>query len=182
MGNRPLPFSIIFFISSSKLEDNTIIVLWADHGYHLGDKSATVKFTLWEKANRVPFIIVAPGITKPGTRCERPVSLVDVFPTLNELAGLPLKPELDGQSLVPLLKNPQMEWQRPALMTQNPGNHAVRSERWRYIRYRDGTEELYDHTKDPWEHENLASNPEYNHIKEQHKKWLPTHEKALRRK
>ncbi|WDE97719.1 sulfatase [Lentisphaera profundi] len=160
--------------------ENTIIILWSDHGYHLGDKSATVKFTLWEKANHVPFIIVAPGITKPGTRCDRPVSLVDIFPTLNELANLPVKVELDGQSLVPLLKNPQMNWKRPALMTQNPGNHAIRSDRWRYIRYKDGTEELYDHSKDPWEHENLASNPEYKAIKEQHKKWLPKNEKAFR--
>jgi arylsulfatase A-like enzyme len=154
--------------------DSTIIILWADHGYHLGDKEATVKFTLWEKANRVPFIIVAPGITKPGTRIERPVSLLDIYPTLIELAGLPEKEGLDGQSLLPLLKDPQATWESPAVMTWLRGNHAVRSDRWRYIRYRDGTEELYDHSTDPWEWTNLASNPEYAEIIEEHKKWLPS--------
>jgi arylsulfatase A-like enzyme len=156
--------------------DNTIIVLWSDHGYHLGDKTACVKFTLWEKANRVPFIIVAPGVTKPGSRCDRPVGLVDLYPTLAELAGLPPREGLDGLSLVPLLKNPERKWERPALMTQNRGNHAIRTDRWRYIRYADGTEELYDHERDPWEHKNLAKDPEYAPIIAQHKKWLPSTE------
>ena len=151
-------------------------MLWSDHGYHLGDKTACVKFTLWEKANRVPFIIVAPGVTKPGSRCDRPIGLVDLYPTLVELAGLPSKNDLDGLSLVPLLKDPARQWERPALMTQNPGNHAVRTDRWRYIRYADGTEELYDHDKDPWEHKNLAKDPEYAPIIAQHKQWLPAKE------
>ncbi len=155
---------------------NTIIVLWSDHGYHLGDKTACVKFTLWEKANHVPLIFVAPGVAKPGTRCDRPVGLVDIYPTLIELAGLPAKGDLDGKSLVPLLKNPQAKWDRPALMTQLRGNHAVRSERWRYIRYRDGTEELYDHTKDPWEWNNLASDPALADVIAEHRKWLPKKE------
>jgi len=114
--------------------DSTIIILWADHGYHLGDKEATVKFTLWEKANRVPFIIVAPGVTKPGTYIDRPVSLLDIYPTLIELAGLPQKEGLDGHSLVALLEDPEAQWERPAVMTWLKGNHAVRSDRWRYIR------------------------------------------------
>jgi len=156
---------------------NTIIVLWADHGYHLGDKENCVKFTLWEKANRVPFIIVAPGVTAPGSRCARPVSLVDIYPTLVELAGLPKKDGLDGVSLVPLLKDPQAEWERPAIMTQGKGNHAVRTQRWRYIRYRDGSEELYDHENDPWEHTNLAKNPQYADVIAEHKKWLPKTER-----
>lgn len=156
---------------------NTIIILWADHGYHLGDKEACVKFTLWEKANHVPFIVVAPGVTTPGSRCERPVSLVDIYPTLVELAGLPKKEDLDGQSLVPLLKNPSAQWKRPARMTQNKGNHAIRSERWRYIRYRDGSEELYDHTTDPWEWTNLAKDTRYKEVIEEHKKWLPKSER-----
>ena len=104
--------------------ENTIIVLWSDHGYHLGDKTSCGKTTLWEKANHVPFIIVAPGITKPGTRIDTPVGLVDIYPTLLDLAGLPAKPDLDGQSLVPLLKDPQAKWDRPALMTQGRGNHC----------------------------------------------------------
>lgn len=155
---------------------NTIIVLWADHGYHLGDKESCVKFTLWEKANRVPFIIVAPGVTSPGSRCDRPVGLIDIYPTLVELAGLPPKKDLDGKSLVPLLKDPTQKW-HPALMTMGKGNHAVRSDRWRYIRYSDGTEELYDHSTDPWEWRNLAAESEYADIIRQHRKWLPIKER-----
>jgi arylsulfatase A-like enzyme len=158
--------------------DNTIIVLWADHGYHLGDKENCVKFTLWEKANHVPFIIVAPGITTAGSRCDRPVSLVDIYPTLLELCGLPPKADNDGQSLVPLLKNPQQEWTRPARMTQMRGNHAIRTGRWRYIHYKDGSEELYDHDNDPWEITNLASDVSYAPVIAAHKKWLPKTEKA----
>ncbi|HIJ71218.1 MAG TPA: sulfatase-like hydrolase/transferase [Planctomycetes bacterium] len=156
--------------------DNTIIVLWADHGYHLGDKESCVKFTLWEKANHVPFIIVAPKVTKPGSRCDRPVSLLDIYPTLVELAGLPQKQDLDGKSLVPLLRNPTQKW-HPALMTWGKGNHAVRSDRWRYIRYSDGSQELYDHSRDPWEWTNLATVPEYAQVMKEHEKWLPANEK-----
>ncbi|HUV65581.1 MAG TPA: sulfatase [Sedimentisphaerales bacterium] len=163
-------------LDASGRADNTIIVLWADHGYHLGDKESCVKFTLWEKANHVPFIIVAPGATTPGSRCDRPVSLLDIYPTLVELAGLPPKKDVDGKSLLPLLRDPQKEWQ-PAIMTMRRGNHAVRSDRWRYIRYSDGSEELYDHSKDPWEWTNLATQPEYAQIIDEHRKWLPSNEK-----
>jgi len=156
--------------------ENIIIVLWADQGYHLGDKESCVKFTLWEKANHVPFITVAPGVAKPGSRCNRPVSLIDIYPTLIELAGLPPKEDLDGKSLVPLLKDPCRKWQ-PALMTMGRGNQAVRSDRWRYIRYSDGSEELYDHSKDPWEWTNLAAQPEYAEVLYEHKRWLPKDER-----
>lgn len=156
---------------TAKIE-NTIIVLWSDHGHHVGDKENFTKFTLWEKANRVPFIIVAPGIGEPGTRIDQPVSLLDIYPTLLDLAGLPHKEDLDGQSLVPLMKNPEMEWDRPAVTTMGRGNHAVRSKRWRYIRYRDGTVELYDHENDPWEWNNLAGDPEYEEVFHEHKKML----------
>ena len=156
--------------------DEAIIVLWSDHGYHLGDKESCVKFTLWEKANHVPLIIVAPGITTPGVVCERPVSLLDLYPTLIELCGLPEKPELDGVSLVPLLKDPKASWDRPALMTMGRGNHAVRSERYRYIRYSDGSEELYDHENDPWEWDNLANNPELHPEIAKLRSWIPESE------
>jgi len=163
-------------LDSTGQAGNTIVVLWADHGYHLGDKESCVKFTLWEKANHVPFIIVAPGVTKPGSRCDRPVSLIDIYPTLVDLAGLPSKKDLDGKSVVPLLRDPHKQWQ-PALMTMGKGNHAVRSDRWRYIRYKDGSEELYDHSNDPWEWTNLARQPEYAEVIAKHKKWLPTNER-----
>jgi arylsulfatase A-like enzyme len=164
-------------LDASGRADNTIIVLWADNGYHLGDKTSAVKFTLWEKATRIPFIIVAPGVTKPGSRCETPVSLLDIYPTLLELAGLPPKADNEGVSLVPLLKDPKAEWKQPAIMMMGEGNYAVRTERWRYIHYRDGTEELYDHNSDPWEWNNLAALPEYSKVIAEHKKWLPIKEK-----
>jgi len=135
--------------------DNTIIVLWSDHGYHLGDKECYVKFTMWEKANHVPFIIVAPGVTTPGTRCKAPVSLLDIYPTLLDVAGLPPNPKNDGVSLRPLLEDPNAEWNRPALMTYGEGNHAIRTPTHRYIRYEDGSEELYTHV-DNWNVDNLA--------------------------
>ena len=136
--------------------DHTIIVLWSDHGYHLGDKECFVKFTLWEKANHVPFIIVAPGVTKPGTRCSAPVSLLDIYPTLVDLAGLPANPTNDGVSLRPLLENPSAAWNRPALMTYEKGNHAIRTPDYHYIRYHDGSDELYS-DNDPWNIKNLHS-------------------------
>ena len=121
-----------------------------------------------------------PGITQPGTRIDTPVGLVDIYPTLLDLAGLPAKPDLDGQSLVPLLKDPQAKWDRPALMTQGRGNHAVRSRDWRYIRYKDGTEELYDcKTDDPWNHSNLLAGEDrdkYASVVAEHQKWLPATE------
>ena len=169
---------ILDALDNSPYADNTIIVLWSDHGYHLGEKEHWEKFALWEKTNHIPFIIVAPDITHlrrghPGTRCERPVSLVDIYPTLIELCGLEPKPELDGISLVPLLRDPDAKWERPALMTYQRGNHAVRDERWRYIRYADGTEELYDHSNDPNEWYNVAGNPKNAEVIRRLKRWLP---------
>ncbi len=174
-------------LDASGRADNTIIVLWSDHGYHLGDKQTCVKFTLWEKANHIPFIIVVPpalrsaqseewGGSMPGQICDTPVSTIDLYPTLIDLVGLPPKADNDGQSLVPLLKNPRAEWDRPALMTEGPGNHAIRSDRWRFIHYNDGTEELYDHDSDPWEHTNVADNPENAQVLADHRKWLPKNE------
>lgn len=151
--------------------DNTIIILWSDHGYHIGDKNLCIKHTLWEKANRVPFIVVAPGVTTPGVRCDRPVSLVDIYPTLVELAGLKRSETLEGQSLVPLLKNPKLEWDRPALMSYEDGNHAIRTEDYRYIRYADGSEELYS-DEDPWNINNLARNSKMNPVLIRHRRLM----------
>ena len=112
-------------------------------------------------------------MTREQSRTERPVSFVDLFPTLNELCGLPPVPNLDGVSLVPLLKDPQRAWAQPALTTHGLGNHALRNERWRYIRYADGGEELYDHQDDPHEWTNLAGKPEFATVKTELTKWLP---------
>lgn len=160
-------------LDASPRRDNTIIVLWSDHGFHLGEKNHIEKFALWEKANHIPFIVVAPGITKPGSRCDAPVDMTVLYPTLLELAGLKPDPKCDGDSIVPLLRDPQSEWERPALMTYGRGNHAVRTARWRYIRYTDGSEELYDHDRDPHEWTNLADNPKHAAIIASHRRWLP---------
>lgn len=153
--------------------DTTIVVLWSDHGYHLGEKSAWHKFTLWEESTRVPMIFSVPGMTKAGSRCTRPAGLIDLYPTLIELCGLPKKAGLDGQSLAPLLRNPKAVWERPALTTMGNNNHSLRDEHWRYIRYADGSEELYDHRNDPKEWRNLAANPEHAAVKRNFARWLP---------
>ena len=165
---------IVDALDRSGRADNTIIVLWGDHGWHLGEKLRWRKQTLWEESTRVPLIFVAPGLTAPGSRSERAVSLLDLFPTLAELAGLDVPEHLEGTSLVPLLENPDAAWDRPAISTHHFGNHAVRSERFRYIRYNDGSEELYDHGADPNEWHNLADDPDYADAKAELASWLPT--------
>ena len=160
-------------LDASGYADNTIIVMWSDHGWHLGEKQHWRKFALWEEATRVPMVIVAPGVTRSGPRCVRTVSLLDIYPTLVELCGLRANPRLEGKSIVPLLRKPDAEWNRPVLTTHGRYNHAVRSERWRYIRYKDGTEELYDHQRDPMEWANLASWPEHGDVKKELAAWLP---------
>ena len=164
---------IVAALDASPAAGNTIVVLWSDHGWHLGEKNHLHKFTLWERSTRVPFILIAPGFTRAGTRTARPVGTADLFPTLAELCGLPSVAGLDGQSLVPLLRDPARAWERPALTTHGRGNHALRNERWRYIRYADGGEELYDHEKDPNEWTNLAGRPEFAAVKASLAKWLP---------
>jgi arylsulfatase A-like enzyme len=166
---------------------NTVIALWSDHGWHLGEKEHWHKTTLWEEATRVPLVISAPGFGSG--RSNRPVSLLDLYPTLIELctAGTSsavqdsvvklqnLRDEntqLDGVSLVPLLRDPKAEWNRPAVIEYKQGNVAVRSERYRYIRYRDGGEELYDHRVDSHEWNNLASEKDAAPIKSELAGWI----------
>ena len=163
-------------LAQSPIGNQTIIVLWSDHGFHLGEKDHIEKFMLWEKSTHIPFIISAPGITKPGDRCDQPVDMSVLYPTLLELCHLPPDASCDGESVLPLLKNPKASWERPALMTYMRGNHAIRDTRFRYIRYADGTEELYDHEKDPNEWRNLANMPEWNHVKTKLGQWIPKKE------
>ncbi|MCH8921651.1 MAG: sulfatase [Planctomycetes bacterium] len=161
---------------------NTIVVLWSDHGMHLGEKQQWEKFTLFEESTRVPLMFIVPGVTKAGSVCDRPVSLLDVYPTLNELCGLPKRDDLDGVSLVPLLKNPSSKWQRPAVTTWGKNNHAVRGQRYRYIRHPNGDEQLYDHQADPDEFTNIAAKPEMAGVKKRLAKWLPNSSAAAVRR
>jgi arylsulfatase A-like enzyme len=154
-------------------KNNTIIVFWGDHGWHLGEKKHWRKFALWEESTRAPLFFVAPGVTKPNSTCERTVDFMSIYPTLCELAGLEVPKHNEGPSVVSLLKDPKAAWNKPALTTHGRNNHAVRSERWRYIRYADGGEELYDHQTDPLEWKNLASDPQYASVKRDLAKWLP---------
>lgn len=164
---------LIEAIDQCGLAENTVIILWSDHGWHLGEKNHLHKFTLWERSTRVPLIVATPKIGRPGQVSHQPVSLVDLFPTLCDICSLPTPKGIDGQSFSPLLKNPDRESPRPAITTHGYQNHAVRSDRFRYIRYADGGEELYDHSKDPHEWHNLAEDPTLQTIKDSLRKWLP---------
>lgn len=160
-------------LMKSKYAGNTIVVFWSDHGYHLGTKGHWHKSTLWEESTRVPFIIKLPGRGKTGTLCDQPVDLVNIYPTLISLCGLPTKNDLDGHDLTPLLNNPSANWPHPAISEIGRGRIAVRTKDWRYIRYADSTEELYHRKSDPNEWYNLAGKPAYRHQIEEHRKWLP---------
>ena len=160
-------------LDKSLYKKNTIIVLFGDHGWHLGEKEHWRKFALWEEATRVPFIIVAPGVAKPNSVCERTVNLMDIYPTLVSLCGLPFKEGVEATNIRPLLLNPKLAWDHPSITTFGFGNHAVRTERWRYIQYNDKTEELYDHNADPYEWKNLAWDPKYTDIKKKLSAWIP---------
>ncbi|MEM7146324.1 MAG: sulfatase [Verrucomicrobiota bacterium] len=165
-------------LEESPHKDNTIIVLWGDHGWHLGEKQHWRKFALWEEATRAPLIFVAPGVTEPGGICDRPVDFSAIYPTLCDLAGLESPKHLDGVSLRPLLENPNAEWPGVAITTHGYQNHAVRDQNWRYIRYADGSEELYDHRSDPNEFTNLVNDPSKQKIKNRLAHHLPdTHTK-----
>ncbi len=153
--------------------DNTLVVLWSDHGWHLGEKETWRKFTLWERATRVPLVFAGPGVPR-GVRSDATVELIDIYPTLLDLAGLPADPALDGLSLRAYFEQPARPSLRPALTTWGLGNHAVRSERWRYIQYHDGSKELYDHANDPHEWTNLAARPDLQPVIAEHARWLPT--------
>jgi arylsulfatase A-like enzyme len=156
-------------LDQSPHRDSTIVVLWSDHGFHLGEKEHWQKFTGWRQSTHVPFIIhVPPGVpglpagTKAGTRCTHAVNLVDMYRTLTDLCGLPAKADVSPNSLVPLLADPQAAWPHPSLThLEKPDSYAISFEDWRYIHYEDGGEELYDIRNDPYEWKNLAALPEF---------------------
>jgi len=163
---------VVEAVEASGMADRTLIVLFSDHGYLLGQKDISGKNALWEDVTRVPLIFAGPGVAAGG-KSTQPAELLDMYPTLIELCGLPPRRELEGLSLVPQLTNDKAPRARPAITTSNQGNHAVRSERYRYIQYADGTEELYDHETDPNEWISLAGDPGLTEILAQHRRWLP---------
>jgi arylsulfatase A-like enzyme len=155
--------------------NNTTVVLWSDHGWHLGEKLHWRKFTLWERSTRNILMVNAPGVTKAGSVCDRTVSMMDIYPTLMDLTGLKAPGVQEGESLMTWLRDPKAPKKTPAVTTYLFSNHAVRTERWRYIRYRDGGEELYDRAQDPNEWTNLALKPEMAAVKKDLAQWLPKH-------
>ena len=138
----------------------TVIVLTSDHGWNLGEKTHWCKAAIWRNTTRVPFMVVLPGVTKAGTRNNQPISHVDIYPSLCDFAGIPKPDHLEGRSILPLLRDPSAT-RDFAFLSYGPQNTAAQSERYRYIRYEDGSEELYDHQKDPHEWTNLIGNKKY---------------------
>jgi arylsulfatase A-like enzyme len=163
---------ILDALAGSKYADNTIIVVWGDHGWHLGEKLRFRKGSLWKESTQLPLIVHVPGMTK-GLVCDRNVNLIDLYPTLIDLCGLPEK-ELDGKTFKPLLKNPELEW-APTVTTRGEGSHSVISERWHYIIHRTEAEELYDLDKDPMEWTNLANleSSDLEKVKQYMRSFLP---------
>lgn len=163
---------VIAALDQSAHARNTVIVFWSDNGWHLGEKQHWHKSTLWQRSTHIPMIFAGPGTSAAGRARTQPVTLLDIYPTLVDLCGLSKRDGLDGTSLAPLLRDAGRKW-KPAVSTFEPGNHAVISEKWRYIRYRDGGEELYDRKADRHEYTNLAGDAKLAPIKQEMARWLP---------
>lgn len=175
---------VLTALDQSGVADDTIVVLWSDHGWHLGEKQITGKNTLWDRSTRVPLIFAGPGVTSGG-RCGQPAELLDIYPTLTELCGLPEQPGLEGHSLVPQLRDSSAKREWPAITTHNHDNHGIRTTRWRYIHYADGSEELYDMQADPNEWVNLVTEQSRENanttaqVLRELRKWIPTSRKPV---
>jgi arylsulfatase A-like enzyme len=165
-------------LEQSPYADNTIVVLWSDHGFHMGEKMSFRKFTLWEEATRVPFIIYdgRQKEARNGRTCAQAVSLINIYRTLADMSGLEAPSYVDGESLVPQLSDTNKKLKKPTITSWGRGNYAVRTEKWRYIRYFDGTEELYAHESDSNEWHNLAQKVEFQEVKRKLSTYLPKNE------
>lgn len=159
-------------LENSAYADNTIIVLWSDHGYRLGEKGSFSKHCLWQEGTRVPLIYKGPGI-KAGIKENAPVELLSLYPTLLDLCGLPAYGKNEGHTLLPLLKGEAANWSHPAITTYGKNNHALVTNRYRFIQYEDGSVELYDHDSDPNEWYNIAKDPDYSDLIGEFRNKLP---------
>lgn len=161
-------------LENSDYKDNTIVVFLSDNGWHFGEKLTWTKFTLWKEATRVPLIVAGPGIQK-GITSLKPVGLIDLYPTLLELCGLPQPAhQLEGKSFYPLLTQADPIWEHGVVTTYGRDNHCITTERWKYIRYFDGSEELYDRASDNYEWINLIGQGNDRQIISSLEKWLPS--------
>ena len=163
---------VVDAVDRSPHKDNTIVILFSDHGYHIGEKDRVSKHSLWEESTRVPLIVAGPGLPA-GKICDQPAGLIDLYPTLVELAGLPARVENEGRSLVPLMRGEAPEWRHSILTSYGRGNHSLRSLDHRYIRYGDGSEELYDLKQDPHGWVNLAGEDSSRGLIRRFRKELP---------
>ncbi|MEO0454603.1 MAG: sulfatase [Verrucomicrobiota bacterium] len=151
-------------LAKSPYADNTIVIFISDHGFHLAEKDHWQKGTLWEEATNSMMMMRVPGVTKPGGVTTRCVSLQDIYPTLMELCDIPKPDHVDGKSVVPILKDPEVPWESTAISYLNNRYASIRTEDFRYIRYIDGEEEFYDKKKDPHEWINEIQNPSYTSV------------------
>ncbi|MCK4855741.1 MAG: sulfatase-like hydrolase/transferase, partial [Bacteroidales bacterium] len=164
--------AVLDALEKSEHKDNTIVVLWSDHGYRLGEKGTFSKHCLWQEATHAPLIISTQGTAKSAI-CSRPVEMLDIYPTLLDLCGLPDYEKMEGKSLRPLLENPGADAGDYAVCTFGRKNHAVVSDLFMYIQYEDGSEEFYDHGNDPNEWTNRAGDTIYAADIQEMKKQLP---------
>jgi arylsulfatase A-like enzyme len=164
---------IVAALDESGLRETTTIILWGDNGFHLGEKLHWRKFALWEEATRVPLIVAPPGARSRCRQVHEPVSLIDICPTILELCDVELPAAIDGESLCSLLLEGRATRKAPAIMTWGKGNHSIRTSDWRFTRYRDGSEELYDHRVDPYEWRNLAMETDFRNVVQHMSKWIP---------
>ena len=149
----------------------------SDHGFLFGEKGSWRKQSLWNRLTHVPLIVIAPGTTKPGSVCDAPVSLLDVFPTLTSLCNLPRPDGLSGRSLVPLLEDPSST-APPVLTTRYRSQHGIQDGRYHFIQYPTGAQELYDLQSDPHEWTNLAGTSAAAPVIQSLSEWLPTTDAA----
>ncbi|OPZ16951.1 MAG: Choline-sulfatase [candidate division BRC1 bacterium ADurb.BinA364] len=156
---------VLTALEDSGRAENTIVVVWGDHGFHLGEHMLWQKYTAFEESCRVPLLIRAPGVTPQSVWCSRPVECLDLFPTLTDLCGLGVPENIEGVSMKELLATPEMPWKKAAL-TEMPNVISLRSEQFRYVRSRSdpSREELYDHERDPREIHNVARDMEYDYV------------------